>query len=116
MSEPAHDVQAAATPDSDHAEQAATAAKRLKKFADAHGGAQHVFVEYVSATRSRIIVVAEDGRWGDQVVDSHQTAMDACATAGFEVSAGEWGREAVGSVKTTAFEWGLMGRGRPAGK
>ncbi|WP_106847919.1 hypothetical protein [Blastococcus sp. Marseille-P5729] len=115
MSEAADDVRPTAQSDSEHAEQAATAAKRLGKFASAHGGAKHVYVEHVSANRSRIVVVADDGRYGDQVVDSHEAAMDACARAGFEVAEGEWGREAVGAVRTTAFEWGLMGKGRPGG-
>lgn len=98
------------------AEEATRAAKRLSQFAAAHGGAKFVYVEYVSASRSRIVVVVEDGRFGDQVVGSKQTALDACRTAGFEVLEGEWERDAVGAVRTTAFEWGLMGRGRPAGK
>lgn len=116
MSEAAEDVRPTGQAESDHAEQAATAAKRLGKFASAHGGAKYVFVEYVSATRSRIVVVAEDGRFGDQVVDSYEAAMDACARAGFEVLEGEWEREAVGAVLTTGYEWSLMGKGRPAGR
>lgn len=115
MTEPAEDVQPAAAPDSEHAEEAATAAKRLAGFARSHGGAKHVYVEYVSASRTRVVVVADDGRFGDQVLSSHAAALDACARAGFEVSEGEWERDAVGSVRTTAYEWGRMGRGRAAG-
>ena len=116
MTEAADDVQATAAPETDHSEEAATAAKRLSAFASRHGGAAHVYVEHISARRSRIVVVTKDGRYGDQVVGSQQAARDACATAGFEVSEGEWEREAVGAIRTTAFEWGLMGRGRAAGK
>ncbi|WP_134323274.1 hypothetical protein [Cumulibacter soli] len=97
-------------------EEASTAAKRLGRFASAHGGAKFVYVEHISAFRSRIVVVAEDGRYGDQVVGSHETAMTACASAGFDVLEGEWDRDAVGAVRTTGYEWGLMGRGRTAGK
>lgn len=99
----------------DEAEKATVAAKRLTKFANAHGGAKFVYVEYVSANRTRIVVVTEDGSYGDQVLTSHQSALDACAQAGFEVLSGEWERDAVGAVRTSGFEWGWMGRGRPAG-
>ncbi|WP_153503072.1 hypothetical protein [Cumulibacter manganitolerans] len=116
MTDPADDVQATAAPESDHSEEAATAAKRLSAFAARHGGPAHVYLEHVSANRTRIVVVAQDGRYGDQVLRSQQAAIDACATAGFTVSEGDWEREAVGAVRTTAFEWGLMGHGRPAGK
>lgn len=115
MSEAADDVRPTAQAESEHSEQAATAAKRLGKFASSHGGAKHVYVEHVSANRTRIVVVADDGRYGDQVVDSYEAAMDACAKAGFEVQEGEWERDAVGAVRTTAFEWGLMGKGRASG-
>lgn len=115
MTDEAADVRSSSAPGHE-AEEAATAAKRLGKFAAAHGGAKFVYVEYVSASRSRIVVVAEDGRYGDQVVGSHAAAVAACERAGFEVSEGEWERDAVGAVRTTAFEWGLMGRGRAAGR
>lgn len=111
------DVQAAPAPESaDHREEASGAAKRLSKFASSHGGAKFVYVEHVSSNRTRIVVVAEDGRYGDQVVNGYETALAACAEAGFEVSEGEWERDAVGAVRTTGYEWGKMGAGRPAGK
>lgn len=114
MTDEAADVQ---TPSPAHeAEEAARAAKRLTRFAAAHGGAKFVYVEYVSSTCTRIVVVAEDGRYGDQVVGSMKTALSTCETAGFEVLEGEWERDAVGAVRTSGFEWGWMGRGRPAGK
>lgn len=115
MTEEAADVRSASAP-AHEAEEAARAAKRLGQFAHAHGGAKFVFVEYLTAFRSRIVVVAEDGRFGDQVVGSRAVALSACETAGFEVLEGEWDRDAVGAVRTTAFEWGLMGKGRPRGK
>jgi uncharacterized membrane protein YhfC len=115
MTEETADVHPSTAP-AEEAEEAARAAKRLSQFAAAHGGAKFVYVEYVSSSRTRIVVVAEDGRYGDQVVGSRDAALSACQSAGFEVLEGEWERDAVGAVRTTAFEWGLMGRGRPAGK
>lgn len=113
MTEEATDVSQRTAPTHD-AEEAARAAKRLSRFAAAHGGAKFVYVENVSANRTRIVVVTENGRYGDQVVTSKQTALAACETAGFEVLEGEWERDAVGAVRTTSFEWGWMGKGRPA--
>lgn len=112
--EAADEVRQSTAPAHD-AEEAARAAKRLSQFTAAHGGAKFVYVEYVSATRTRIVAVAEDGRFGDQVVGSRDAALAACESAGLEVLEGEWERDAVGAVRTTAYEWGQMGRGRPAG-
>jgi len=96
-----------------HAEAIRAAAKHLTAFASAHGGAQWTFVEYVSPTFTRIVVVAQDGRYGDQVLPTKEAADAVVAATGFEVTP-EWDRESTDGVKTSGYEWGRMGRGRPA--
>ena len=91
------------------------ASARLTKFANEHGGARHAYLEYVTANRARVVVVGQDGRWGDQVLDSYEEAQAVIAATGFEAEdEREWSREATSAVKTTAYEWGRMGRGRSA--
>ncbi|PRZ43733.1 hypothetical protein CLV47_102424 [Antricoccus suffuscus] len=96
-----------------HAEAIKAAAKNLTKFADAHGGAANTFVEYVASSFTRVVVVAKDGRYGDQVLPSAEAAEAVTVAAGLEVTP-EWDRESTDSVKTSGYEWGRMGRGRAA--
>ena len=100
-----------------HAKAVKAAAANLGQFVSAHGGPATVHVEHISANRTRVVVVGEDGRWGDQVLPSYDAAKQVISDCGFEAEPeGEWSREAVGSVKTTGFEWGRMGSGRAAGR
>lgn len=96
-----------------HAEAIKAAAKNLKKFAAAHGGAATTFIEYVAASFTRVIVIAKDGSYGDQVLPTPDAAESVAEAAGFEVTP-SWDRETTDSVKTSPYEWGLMGRGRAA--
>ena len=86
----------------------AQAAKRLKKFAAAHGGASSTHIEYVSRGATRVVIVGQDGRWGDQMLASEPDAQLAAAEAGLEVSE-SWDRESTGSVRTGPAEWTKMG-------
>lgn len=100
-----------------HEKAVKAAVSSLREFVSSHGGPATVHVEYIAASRTRIVVVGEDGRWGDQVLPSYDAAKQVVAECGFEAEPeGEWSREAVGSVKTTSYEWGRMGTGRAAGK
>ncbi|MFG1924054.1 hypothetical protein [Cryptosporangium sp. NPDC048952] len=82
--------------------------KRLKTFASAHGGATAV-VEYLGQKGARIVLVGDDGRWGDQVVAGGvEAARTACAEAEIPVR-DEWERELVTAVKTDHYEWDYMG-------
>jgi hypothetical protein len=84
----------------------------LKSFAAAHGGSATAVVEYLGRRGARIVVVGADGRWGDLVVEDVESGRAACEAAGVELVDG-WGRELADSVRSTGYEWGLMGRGRP---
>ncbi|WP_035856846.1 hypothetical protein [Cryptosporangium arvum] len=82
--------------------------KRLKSFAGAHGGATAV-VEYLGQKGARIVLVGDDGRWGDQVVAGGvDAARAACAEAGVTVR-DEWERDLVTGIKTGSYEWDYMG-------
>ena len=55
----------------------------LKSFAAGHGGATAV-IEYVGRRGARIVLVGQDGTWGDHFADSTDTARAACAKAGVQ--------------------------------
>lgn len=98
-----------------HAEAIRVAVKQLAKFAGAHGGDKATFVEYLSASTSRIVVVAQDGRWGDVVLPSFEAAQKTVAKLGF-TAVDEWERETIDAVTSTGYEWGRMGKGKAAAK
>jgi hypothetical protein len=88
----------------------------LRAFAKDHGGSATAVVSYLGRRGARIVLVGADGTWGDQVVaDGVDAAKAACEAAGVAV-AGKWERELSEAVKTSGYEWGLMGRGRPAAR
>ncbi len=87
--------------DTDHAEAEQTAglnaaqarhADRLRAFVAAHGGAGAAVVEPIGRVGVRIVVVAEDGTYGDAVAPSADTAAAMCRRAGIAVADG-WTRE-----------------------
>ncbi|GAA1216866.1 hypothetical protein GCM10009665_03440 [Kitasatospora nipponensis] len=45
-------------------------AKNLTAFARQHGGSADGVVEYVGRVATRIVLVGQDGSWGDQVAPS----------------------------------------------
>lgn len=83
------------------------AAKHLSAFHAAHGGAGSTFVEYVSSTRTRIVVVAEDGTWGDAVLAGVNAARAAVDRAGLTITE-DWDRESSGSVRSSSTDWKRM--------
>ena len=62
----------------------------IKSFAAGHGGAKAV-IEYVGKRGARIVLVGEDGEWGDQFADGTDVAREACEKAGVD------GRERLGA-------------------
>lgn len=81
----------------------------MKSFAAVHGGATAV-IEYVGRRRgARIVLVGQDGAWGDQFADSTDVAREACAEAGVDVE-NEWERELVEQMRPTNDLWRSMGR------
>ncbi|MFI5954795.1 hypothetical protein [Cryptosporangium sp. NPDC051539] len=82
--------------------------KRLRAFAGAHGGATAV-VEHLGRKGARIVLVGDDGAWGDQVVaEGTGPALEACAEAEVPTK-DEWERELVTGIRTGPSEWNSMG-------
>jgi hypothetical protein len=87
---------------------AASLISGLKEFAGAHGGAKAV-IEYVGRKGARIVLVGNDGEWGDQFADSTKAAREACEKAGVSVD-NEWERELIELMRPTNDLWRSMAK------
>ncbi|MEU5592008.1 hypothetical protein [Streptomyces sp. NPDC020298] len=81
-------------------------AKRIGAFSKAHGGAEGQ-VAYIGERGARIVLVGEDGGWGDLVAPSHAIAEQAVRKAGITVHEAFDG-EFAAKVKTGPYEWTRM--------
>src|SRR5690606_39833708 len=88
--------------DSDQAVPAGLVAA-LKSFAAAHDGAKAV-IEYVGRRGARIVLVGNDGEWGDQFAPGTDVARQACATAGVPVE-NSWERELIAKMRPSRDLW-----------
>jgi hypothetical protein len=80
----------------------------LKSFAGEHGGAKAV-IEYVGRRGARIVLVGEDGVWGDQMAEGTDIARRACAEAGVGME-NAWERELIEQMRPSNDLWRSMGR------
>lgn len=80
----------------------------LKSFASAHDGAKAI-IEYVGRRGARIVLVGEDGTWGDQVAPSTDVARQACASAGVALE-NSWERELIEQMGPARDLWRSMSR------
>ncbi|WP_203654218.1 hypothetical protein [Actinocatenispora rupis] len=80
----------------------------LKSFTAAHSGATAV-IEYVGRRGARIVLVGEDGAWGDQLAPATDVARAACKEAGVPVENG-WERELTENMHGGPGLWESMGR------
>jgi hypothetical protein len=85
-----------------------TLAATLKSFATGHGGATAV-IEYVGRRGARILIVGQDGAWGDHFTQSTELARAACARAGVTVD-NEWERELIEQMRPSNDLWRSMRR------
>lgn len=81
-------------------------AKQISAFSKAHGGAEGQ-VAYIGERGARIVLVGEDGGWGDLVAPTYQIAEQAVAKAGITVHE-EFDGEFAAKVKTGPYEWSRM--------
>ncbi|CAL9615138.1 MULTISPECIES: hypothetical protein [unclassified Streptomyces] len=81
-------------------------AKRISAFSKAHGGAEGQ-VAYIGQRGARIVLVGEDGGWGDLVAPSYELAEQAVAKAGITVHE-DFDGEFAAKVKTGPYEWSRM--------
>lgn len=80
----------------------------LRSFAAAHGGARAV-VEYVGRRGARIVLLGQDGVWGDEFARDTGVARAACEQAGITVEK-EWERELTQLMRPSNDLWRSMGR------
>ncbi|WP_159766689.1 hypothetical protein [Streptomyces sp. HM190] len=85
---------------------AARLAKQIGAFAKAHGGAE-AQVAYIGERGSRIVLVGEDGGWGDLVAPTHAIAEEAVRRAGVTVHE-DFDGEFAAKVRTGPYEWSRM--------
>ncbi|MER6566653.1 hypothetical protein ABT288_10760 [Streptomyces sp. NPDC001093] len=85
---------------------AAKLAREISAFSKAHGGAEGQ-VAYIGERGARIVLVGEDGGWGDLVAPTYAIAEQAVEKAGItrhESFDGEFAAK----VKTGSYEWKRM--------
>lgn len=94
-------------PDGRAGRRAARLAKQIRSFAGRHGGAAGGQLAYIGQTGVRIVLVAEDGTWGDLVAPDHATALRAAEQAGITLRESFDG-ELAAKVRTGPYEWSRM--------
>jgi hypothetical protein len=85
---------------------AAKLAKRIDGFAKQHGGAEGQ-VAYIGERGARIVLVGEDGGWGDLVAPTYAIAQQAVEKAGITVHE-DFDGEFAAKVTTGPYEWTRM--------
>ncbi|GAA4046582.1 hypothetical protein [Streptomyces shaanxiensis] len=88
------------------ADKVAKLAKQINTFAKSHGGAE-AQVAYIGQRGARIVLVGDDGGWGDLVAPSYEIAEQAVEKAGVtrhESFDGEFAAK----VTTGKYEWKRM--------
>ncbi|WP_228447006.1 hypothetical protein [Streptomyces paludis] len=81
-------------------------AKRIGVFARAHGGAEGQLA-HLGQAGTRIVLVGEDGAWGDLVAPTHDIARGAAELAGLTLHESFDG-EFAAKVRTGPYEWNRM--------
>ncbi|MFF7329383.1 hypothetical protein ACIQU5_14035 [Streptomyces sp. NPDC090306] len=81
-------------------------AKQIGAFAREHGGAEGQ-VAYIGERGARIVLVGEDGGWGDLVAPSYALAEQAVERSGITVHESFDG-EFAAKVRTGPYEWKRM--------
>ena len=81
-------------------------AQRISAFSKEHGGAEGQLA-HIGERGTRIVLVGEDGGWGDLVATSHEIAESAVKKAGITVHEAFDG-EFAAKVKTGPYEWKRM--------
>ncbi|MGP4042929.1 hypothetical protein [Streptomyces sp. 2A115] len=100
------DPQQAAKPDAKVERRVARLAKQISSFAQAHGGAEGQ-IAYIGQKGARIVLVGEDGGWGDLMAPTHAIAEQAVREAGITVHE-TFDGDFAAKVKTGPYEWTRM--------
>jgi hypothetical protein len=94
---------------------AARLARHITAFSKRHGGAEGQLA-HLGQAGTRIVLVGEDGGWGDLVASSHALALSAAEKAGLTLH-DTFDGEFAAKVRTGPYEWsrmaGIQVGGRP---
>jgi hypothetical protein len=85
---------------------AAKLAQQIGAFAEAHGGAEGQ-IAYIGQRGARIVLVGEDGGWGDLVAPTYAIAEQAVKKAGITVHE-DFDGDFAARVRTGPYEWTRM--------
>lgn len=85
---------------------AARLAKQIGAFAREHGGAEGQ-IAYIGHEGTRIVLVGEDGGWGDLVAPTYAIAQSAVEKAGITVHE-DFDGDFAAKVETGPYEWKRM--------
>jgi aspartate aminotransferase-like enzyme len=91
-------------------------AKQIRAFAGSHGGEAEANLAYIGERGTRIVLVAENGSWGDLMAPTYDLAQRAVERAGVTVHERLDG-EFAAKMRTGPYEWTRMAGiqiGRPA--
>jgi len=90
----------------------ALSVKRLREFVAGHSGNGNAVINYLGRNGARIVVVADDGAYGDAVVSGVVAAAEVCRQAGIPVADG-WDRELSAKISPSpADRQRMAGTGR----
>ncbi len=89
------------------ARRVARLAKQINAFAASHGGGADGQISYLGRRGARIVLVGENGEWGDLVAPSRQIAEQAVTRAGITLHEKFDGAMAE-KVRTGRYEWSRM--------
>ncbi|ALU93191.1 hypothetical protein WQO_07400 [Streptomyces globisporus C-1027] len=85
---------------------AAKLAREIGAFAKEHGGAEG-HLAYIGQAGARIVLVGQDGAWGDLVAPTYAVAESAAAKSGITMH-DEFDGEFALKVRTGPYEWSRM--------
>ncbi|MCZ4121165.1 hypothetical protein [Streptomyces sp. H39-S7] len=97
------------TPQTDPRAERRTArlAKQIQSFAKSHGGGAEANIAYIGEVGTRIVLVGENGEWGDLVAPTYAMAREAVERAGVTVHE-DFDGEFAAKVRTGPYEWQRM--------
>ncbi|MEU1629029.1 hypothetical protein ABZ746_27685 [Streptomyces sp. NPDC020096] len=82
-------------------------AQQIGAFARGHGGSAEGQIAYIGEIGTRIVLVGENGEWGDLVAPSYDIAKRAVELSGITVHE-DFDGEFAAKVRTGRYEWERM--------
>ncbi|MEU3462408.1 hypothetical protein ABZ721_21040 [Streptomyces sp. NPDC006733] len=81
--------------------------KQIHAFAKSHGGGAEANIAYIGEAGTRIVLVGENGEWGDLVAPTYAIAREAVERSGVSVHE-DFDGEFAAKVRTGPYEWSRM--------